>query len=836
MIRPRLLLPIAERLNSLFDLRPDRLRRRRWLIVSGVTVALACGASFHFRPFQTLVIAEGTDIIDESPRSRMLKLLLQIHSRDHALMRQAQADLQDLGLTDDQLHYASRLKHPDPSVRLSLARELAQVDPALREELQSELIQDPDPRVATVARESGGVRAPRVRTTQVDTTTTTPGEERSRSRKTIPDARSRLDMIDDEHDFDAVSLVTATTTENAASASVTETGESIFEFSTTRTTTTVKTTRTGQQDDIRPNFLNRTPAADSLPYAAATEVEEWIEPEREAPFGFTGPSGILPFEQQENSHFVPQPDRWRNGYAPSDRYGKGHPWVDDYHGVEGHWWDPYNQNVLKGDFPIYGQHTFFEFTGQSITRYEHRQVPTPTSPFESTVDPDQKEFFGNPAQDFLLQNFVGRFALFHANDAAFKPLDWQVVATPVININRLEVRELAIVNPDVRAGRTRKRYDESLQEYFVEAKLADLSPNYDFVSVRAGSQPFNSDFRGLIFSDCNRGVRLFGTNYSNRHQYNLAFFDMTEKETNSGLNTFDDRHQNVLIANYYIQDFVFPGYTVQTSFHYNNDAPSFRFDRNNFLVRPDPAGVYSPHRVEAYYVGLAGDGHIDRFNVSHAFYWVGGRDGLNPIAGDQIDINAYLAAIELSYDRDWARFRTSFFYASGDDNPYDRKGNGFDSILDNQVFAGGEFSYWNHQQIGLFGVQLSQRNSLLPDMRSSKLQGQANFTNPGLMLFNVGFDADITPKLKMINNVNYLLFNDTAVLEAFTFQSDISRKIGLDLSSGFEWRPFHNDNMILTFGGAALIPDQGFKDLYSEYAPMDADVLFAAFFEAALTF
>ena len=44
-----------------------------------------------------------------------------------------------------------------------------------------------------------------------------------------------------------------------------------------------------------------------------------------------------------------------------------------------------------------------------------------------------------------------------------------------------------------------------------------------------------------------------------------------------------------------VQDFLFPGYTAQVSYHYNNDAPSFHFDRNGFLVRPDPAGVFTPH-------------------------------------------------------------------------------------------------------------------------------------------------------------------------------------------------------------------------------------------------
>ena len=39
-----------------------------------------------------------------------------------------------------------------------------------------------------------------------------------------------------------------------------------------------------------------------------------------------------------------------------------------------------------------------------------------------------------------------------------------------------------------------------------EIKLFDVNKNYDFVSVRAGIQPFVSDFRGFIFSDNNLGL------------------------------------------------------------------------------------------------------------------------------------------------------------------------------------------------------------------------------------------------------------------------------------------------------------------------------------------
>ena len=48
------------------------------------------------------------------------------------------------------------------------------------------------------------------------------------------------------------------------------------------------------------------------------------------PIGYTGPSGVLPTEAQESSHFVPVEDRWRIGFPAWDRYGKGHPLGDDY--------------------------------------------------------------------------------------------------------------------------------------------------------------------------------------------------------------------------------------------------------------------------------------------------------------------------------------------------------------------------------------------------------------------------------------------------------------------------------------------------------------------------
>ncbi len=563
----------------------------------------------------------------------------------------------------------------------------------------------------------------------------------------------------------------------------------------------------------------------------------------DAPLGFTGPSSILPSETQQSEHFVPIEDRWRIGFPEWDRYGKGNPDVDDQPYETGHWWDPYNQNVLKGDYPVIGQHTFLNITATNEMLHEFREVPTGTTPFESTVNPNQQEFFGDPQQYFLNNNLKLQFNLSHG-DTAFKPFDWQIRMTPVFNLNYLSVEELGVVNPDVRTGKTRFRDEVAFEEWFAEAKLADLSPNYDFMSVRAGSQPFVSDFRGFIFSDTNRAVRLFGTRLANRDQFNLILFDQTEKDTNSGLNTFHDRQQHTLIANYYRQDFIFPGFTTQFSFHYNNDGPSAEFDRNGFLVRPDPAGVFRPHRVEAYYLGIAGDGHIGRVNVNHAFYHVEGRDSMNPIQGQKSQIRANMAAIELSIDRDWVRFKTSYFWASGDGNPNDCKARGFDSIFDNPNFAGGQFSYWQRQSIKLFGVNLVQRESLVPDLRSSKTQGQSNFVNPGLHLANAGMDFEITPKVKAITNANLLWFDKTETLERFVFQDNIRHHIGTDLSLGLEYRPLLSDNVILVGGVSTLIPGKGFDDLFGVTDPFSAansqpgkaDTLRAMFVNLVLTY
>jgi hypothetical protein len=192
-----------------------------------------------------------------------------------------------------------------------------------------------------------------------------------------------------------------------------------------------------------------------------------------------------------------------------------------------------------------------------------------------------------------------------------------------------------------------------------------------------------------------------------------------------------------------------------------------------------------------------------------------GRDKFNQIAGRPTDINAQMAAVELSLDKDWLRYRLSFFYASGDKNPRDGSARGFDTILDNPNFAGGFFSFFNREGIRLTstGVGLVNPDSLVPDLRTSKLEGQANFVNPGLFLYNAGVDIDITPKLRGFANLNLLRFARTDPLELLLFQSNIHAGIGADSGIGFAYRPPLSENIVITCGVDALAPFQGLRDI-----------------------
>ena len=535
----------------------------------------------------------------------------------------------------------------------------------------------------------------------------------------------------------------------------------------------------------------------------------------------TEPIPVAPDEKV----FMRIPDRWNLPMPDWDRYGIG----GDYPYVAHKWYDPYNTNVLKGDRPIIGKRTFFTFLCVSDTLFEARNLPTPSG--VSTNRQGSEPFFGRGGQYFPVTVIRTSFDLFRGN-TAYRPVDWRIRVQPAYSLNFVNTAEYGAVNFDVRRRSNRLSHHIGLQEAFGEVKIADLSDNYDFISVRAGIQEFSSDFRGFISVLEAPGVRLFGTLANSRIEYNAAYFDLLEKETNSAFNEWEWRDQQVVVGNVYIQDFLTLGYTTSFSFHANRDHGDTHYDHNGFLVRPSPIGAIVRNEIEAYYVGWSGNGHIGRWNISHAFYQALGTEAFNPISAQAVDINAQMAAVELSIDKDWLRIKGSFFYASGDDDPNDDEATGFDAIVDIPVFAGGPFSLWNRQGLRLAqtGTGLVSPLSLLPSLRTNKDEGQANFVNPGIFLVHGGLDVELTPKLRAFANVSFLRFMATDPLEFLLFQGDITPNIGLDYGGGFQYRPPLSDNVVLVGGIAALKLGQGMKDIYTR------SHLFSAFLNARFVF
>jgi hypothetical protein len=473
------------------------------------------------------------------------------------------------------------------------------------------------------------------------------------------------------------------------------------------------------------------------------------------------------------------PDRWRFPWPRFDRYDPKNstPYV------EGSTFDPFNQHVAKADYPVFGNHTFLNLNLQSA----------------STLNPRTVAAGGRREQFFTNQNFVMGAELF-GGTTVFEPKRWAVRVTTVANFNFLANNTL---NPfDSRRGNSRL----AVEEAFVEKRLKVLSPNFDFISLRVGMQNLTSDFRGFLFSENQLGVRLFGNLNSNRDQYNLAVFSIRQRDETSQLHSFDNRRQTVFLFNWFRQDFLTKGYTALFNFHQNADRGRAVGDRAD---------------LDVSYLGFHGDGKWGRFNVSHAFYQALGRDQRNRFSGARESINAQMAAFEGSVDRDWVRWRASFFFASGDDDVNDGTARGFDMIQDNPNFAGGPFQFWAQQATvvgGGVGI-LKNKFSLLPNLRN-KFNDRANFINPGLLLWNAGADFRVTPKLKMTTNLSYLRFARTGALGQLTGQTGLGAGIGTDASVGAKFRPFLNENLFITPGVAVLFPHGGYGRLIGSTRPL----------------
>lgn len=507
---------------------------------------------------------------------------------------------------------------------------------------------------------------------------------------------------------------------------------------------------------------------------------------------------------------LPVPDRWRL--------------LDDLGLLQQRWYDPYNRNTLKADKPVHGD-WFFNLSLTSDTVMELRRLPTPVGA-QSSSRPGSIDIFGEGKQTLLNEDLIVGL-VYYKGDTTFKPPDIEFRLTPIFNYNRTEVDETRLLNIDpARNSSARKDNHVGIQELFADFHLRNVSEHYDFDSLRVGIQPFSNDFRGFLFNDSPVGIRLFGTRDNNVFQYNLGLFRRLEKDSNSGLNDIeaDFRKDDVFVFNLYWQDMPEPGYTSQFSLLHNRNRENTEvfYDNNGFIARPASLGTERLREYDVTYLGYAGDGHWGRLNVSAQAYYAFGEENLTVFSDRKSDIDACMLAAEFSIDSDWKRWRLSIMYASGDGDPFDDKSNGFDAVVENPLFAGADTSFWIRQgvpNIGGGGVALSTRNGILNNLRSSKEHGQSNFTNPGLLLFGIGGDFDLTPESRLSFNLNQLRFAETAVLEVARNQAPVDEAIGLDASLAYIWRPLMSQNVILRLSAATLLPGKGYKQLFGNEKP-----------------
>jgi hypothetical protein len=474
--------------------------------------------------------------------------------------------------------------------------------------------------------------------------------------------------------------------------------------------------------------------------------------------------------------------------------------------------DPYaTNNALKGDRPIWGPDGFSVLTVSTNSLLESRHVPT-------SLDAATGQLAGH--QQFFDSQTASIDAVLYEGDTIFRPPDYQLRITPILNYSSTNTGATKTTTTTVGA-----------QAFFFEKHLRDVSANYDFDSVRIGIQPVTSDFRGFVLADQPLGVRFFGTRDNDVYQYSAGWFRRLPKnaarqnDLGAGIPAND-----LLMANLYVQDLGKPGLTSEFVLIYDRSrAPGTRA----VLGGANPTFVTGArHDYDVIYLGYGADGHIGRLNLTGSLYEVIGRESQGVFTAGATRVQASFAALELSRDFDWIRIRASALYASGDGNPADGQSHGFDGINQSALFAGTDSTFFIHQRLPLVlgAIDLKQRDSLFPSLRSTADTGESNFTNPGLELLGVGTDLDLAPALRVSFDVDRLSFDRTAPLQAILGGAPVSRTIGTDASVDAIYRPFISQNVIARLSVGKLFPVPAARNLVGGAAP------FSMFFNLVLTY
>ena len=120
-------------------------------------------------------------------------------------------------------------------------------------------------------------------------------------------------------------------------------------------------------------------------------------------------------EVQANSDRREVRDRWRYEFPEYDRYGDKGARGRDIPFKRNRWYNPYDQNVLKGDYPIFGNDYFMILSGVSTTgsrsAARHRAIMSARRPRQQQFFWPSREPFVQPDHPAVVRVFQGRDGL-----------------------------------------------------------------------------------------------------------------------------------------------------------------------------------------------------------------------------------------------------------------------------------------------------------------------------------------------------------------------------------------------------------------------------------------
>jgi hypothetical protein len=318
--------------------------------------------------------------------------------------------------------------------------------------------------------------------------------------------------------------------------------------------------------------------------------------------------------------------------------------------------------------------------------------------------------------------------------------------------------EGAEVRPDMRSAH-------------VELFLGTRSRAFDLDVLRVGLQAARADRTGWVLRGDQPGVRVAGTRFAQRLHFQLAWFRHVPAEALSGRLLWGEAlvSREIAVGTATLQDVGVRGHDLQ--------AGALGMWARDGDRREDLATAW----VGAF-------GRLGRLGVA----WTAlGTIGSTGTVGERHAVRAGLVHAELHYSVDAWSGRFVAVVASGEGPGAGRTG--FDPPGSAPLVPGARFSVWaNHPLRRTDGGALTTLVGFLP--RAAESHG-----GPGLYWAGLGVTGALHRTLEWSA--------DVAILDTVTGPVGV----GVDVSTGLEWRPTWTPHVVLLLGGGVLVPGSGVR-------------------------